>query len=185
MRQLLIYRAQVLFGNIIVWLSHLFKGQQEPPRLTAIYLAASAGKPMRPANSVLAIAGKGLQGDRYAEDLGFWKSVDACQVTLITKTEIERAGKRASVAVLQLLGSGGHRRNLVISGVDFKQLNGSIFRIGDAVFRFQKPRTPCAYPDRVSESGLSEALGKHSGACIEVITSGLISVGDNVAINKD
>ena len=165
-----------------MWLSRLFDSKQESPRLTAIYISVSAGQPMQSVNSVSAIAGKGLDGDRYARQKGFYQSVDSCEVTMITQNELDYAEKRASTAIKQQLAMGGHRRNFVIAGSDVKQLAGKSFTIGEAVFRFHKPRPHCAYIDRVSAKGMCKALGKHSGACIEVVTSGKLSVGDEVRV---
>lgn len=165
-----------------MWLSRLFTSKQEPPRLIAIYLSASAGQTMQSVDKISAIAGKGLSGDRYTEQRGFYRSVDSCQVTLITQAEINMASKRASERIVRILASGGHRRNLVISGLSSRELAGQEFEIGEAVFRYQKPRPPCAYLDRVSGNGISKALGKHSGTCIEVVKAGLLSVGDPVRI---
>lgn len=165
-----------------MWLSRLFSSKQESPRLIAIYLSASAGQAMRSVEKISAIAGHGLSGDRYAEQKGFYQSIDSCEVTLITQAEIIRASKRGSEGIARILASGGHRRNLVISGFSSRELAGQKFEIGEAVFRYLKPRPPCAYLDRVSGNGISKALGKQSGACIEVVKAGLLSVGDPVRI---
>jgi MOSC domain-containing protein YiiM len=165
-----------------MWLSRLFNSKQESPRLTAIYISVSAGQPVQSMNSVSAIVGKGLDADRYARQKGFYQSVDSCEVTMITQDELDHANRRASSTIAQQLATGGHRRNLVIAGLYIKQLAGKSFVIGEAVFRYRKPRPPCAYIDRVSGKGMCKALGKHSGACIEVVTGGLISVGDGVRV---
>ena len=137
---------------------------------------------MQPVSSVTAIAGKGFAGDRYAEDNGFWTSTDSCEVTLITQQEIDLASKRAAMKIRQKLATGGHRRNLVIAGLGPTQLRGSRLAIGEAVFRYRKPRPPCGYLDKVTDNGMCKALGKHSGACIEIVNGGRLLVGDTVTI---
>jgi MOSC domain-containing protein YiiM len=163
-------------------LSRLLTGNRPAPTLTAIYVSLSAGEPMQSVSSVEAIAGKGLSGDRYAEQKGYYKSVDSCEVTMITQAEIDRACHRASVTINQQLARGGHRRNLVIAGIGMRQLHNARFSIGEVVLRYLKPRPPCAYIDRVSGAGMCKALGKHSGACIEVVRSGLLRVGEQVIV---
>ena len=91
-------------------LSGLFRNRQDAATLTAIYISVSAGEPMQSTNSITAIAGKGLDGDRYAEQKGFYRSVDSCEVTLITQEEIDRTSKRASTEIQQMIANGGHRR---------------------------------------------------------------------------
>ena len=51
----------------------------------AICLATEAGKPMQEVFSVMAIAGQGLEGDRYCTGQGSWSdnTVGKRQVTLI------------------------------------------------------------------------------------------------------
>ena len=163
-------------------LSRIFNGRPDAATLTAIYISVKAGEPMQSINSITAIAGSGLNGDRYAEQKGFYRSVDSCEVTLITQEEIDRASKRASTGIKQMIANGGHRRNLVISGVSVKQLVGATFTIGETILRYRKPRPPCAYIDRVSGQGMCKALGKQSGACIEIVTGGPLRVGDIVRI---
>ncbi|MDH3514531.1 MAG: sulfurase, partial [Gammaproteobacteria bacterium] len=107
--------------------------------LKAIFIAPTAGEPMNSVNAIEAMANRGLQGDRYSEDRGHWKSIDGCQVTLITEHDLEQA-KKAGVEFPEGLDHGSHRRNLVIAGLKTKQLEGKDFRIGTAVFRYAKPR---------------------------------------------
>lgn len=160
-----------------------FKRHQHPaPTLTAIFVAASAGEPMRAINSAEAINGRGLHGDRYSEDMGHWKSIDGCQLTLITQHELMRAKKGAEAEFQQALDNGSHRRNLVIDNLKTKNLEGQKFRIGTAVFSYDKPRPPCAYLDKISGKGMCRALGHHSGICLRVVSGGKLTVGDMVEI---
>ena len=162
------------------WLNFL-RPQRQAPTLKAIFVAASAGEPMRSVNAVEAISGRGLQGDRYSEDRGHWKSIDGCQVTLITEHDLEQA-KKSEVEFQQGLDNGSHRRNLVIEGLKTKNLEGKKFRIGAAVFRYDKPRPPCAYLDQIAGKGMCRALSHNSGVCIRVVSGGRLAVGDAVAI---
>lgn len=132
-------------------------------------------------NSLLAISEGGLQGDRYANGAGFWKSTDSCQVTLISAHDLKMAGARSPLECDQ----GNHRRNLVISGITTRSLKGRTFRIGDAIFKYQKPRPPCGYLDKIQGQGMARALGKHSGICLEILRSGQLTVGDDVILGHD
>jgi MOSC domain-containing protein YiiM len=152
-----------------------------PARLTGIYIATSAGKAMHAVNSINAIEGKGLEGDRYYLQTGFWKSIEACQVTLISEDEINRAQQNNSDLHNQL-ENGAHRRNLVIQGLKTNSLEHKHFRIGTAVFSYHKPRPPCGYLDKIEGQGMSRAIARNSGACIRILESGTISVGDTLII---
>ncbi len=166
---------------IFNWLG-IMRHKPDAATLKAIFVAASAGEPMRSISSTEAIGNRGLQGDRYSEDRGHWKSVDGCQVTLITEYDLTQAKKSAKTELQQALKNGGHRRNLVIAGLMPKNLEGKQFRIGTAVFRYDKLRPPCAYLDQIAGDGLSRVLGRHSGVCLRVVRGGKLSVGDAVEI---
>lgn len=162
------------------WLG-LKRQQRQAPTLKAIFVATTAGEPMRPVDAVEAITNRGLQGDRYCDDRGHWKSIDGCQVTLITEHDLELA-KKTEVEFRDALDNGGHRRNLVVAGLKTKHLEGKEFRIGTAVFHYDKPRPPCAYLDQIAGKGMCRALSHNSGACIRVVSGGRLAVGDAVEI---
>ncbi len=152
-----------------------------PPTLSAIYISPAAGEPMQSVSHASLLKHKGIVGDRYYKDTGFWKVLEACQVTLITRKELQYAVKRApSKELADAVLTGQHRRNLVIEGLDSKHLIGQKFKIGGAVFHYKRPRPPCGYIDRVSLSRMCFALGKKSGCCVDVIKSGHIQVGDTL-----
>lgn len=97
---------------------------------------------MKSVKAIEAITKRGLKGDRYSDDRGHWKSIDGCQVTLITEHDLTRAKKGTGAEFQQALDNGSHRRNLVIEGLKTKSLEGKQFRIGTAVFRYDKPARP-------------------------------------------
>ena len=135
--------------------------------------------------SVDALHDAGLKGDRYCTGAGFWKATEACQVTLITEHDLQQAKHRAPPSLGDRLDAGHHRRNLVIAGLKMKDLDGRRFRIGTALFQHQRPRPPCGYLDRVEGDGLCHALGRTSGACIRVLESGRLAVGDALEVLED
>jgi len=162
------------------WLG-LKRQRQVAARLDAIYIATAAGQPMMKLTSAQAICNRGLQGDRYFEKTGFWKATDSCQVTLISAHDLRLAKRRSQLD----LNHGSHRRNLVIAGIKTKALEDKTFRIGDAVFRYQKPRPPCGYLDKIEGRGMAHALGRHSGICLQVVRSGVLSIGDMIELVED
>ncbi len=149
--------------------------------LKAIFITSTAGESMKSVQEIDAVGNRGLKDDRYSEDRGHWKSIDGCQVTLITEHDLEQA-KRTEFASRNELDRGSHRRNLVVSGLKTKQLEGREFRIGTAVFRYDKPRPPCAYLDQIAGQGMCRALSHNGGACLRVVTGGKLAVGDTVEI---
>jgi len=155
---------------------------QSVGELQAIFVSVAAGQPMKSLLQAEAVTEAGLQGDRYCSGDGFWRATDACQVTMMTTQQLGRVTRRADQALRAALAAGSHRRNLLIDGLSESQLRGRRFRIGAAVFRYSKPRPPCGYIDQVAGSGIGKALGRDSGACIEVIEGGVLAVGDRVEL---
>jgi hypothetical protein len=62
--------------------------------VAGLYLAGAAGEPMRAVPEAQAVAGKGLEGDRYFLRPGTFTDDPkrGCQVTLIALRPFERAG---------------------------------------------------------------------------------------------
>ncbi|MFO8004615.1 MOSC domain-containing protein [Thioalkalivibrio sp.] len=133
---------------------------------------------MQSLHAVDAIAGEGLAGDRYQTGSGHWHPVESCQVTLLSADDMERAHRRLPVA----LDHGEHRRNLVITGMRTRALEGRRFRIGSVLFEYGKPRPPCGYINQVTGENMAKALGRNSGVCLLVLEGGRLQVGDTLSI---
>ncbi|MDZ7805342.1 MOSC domain-containing protein [Thiohalophilus sp.] len=152
------------------------------PELNAIYIASSAGAEMQSVDRIQVHEQTGLSGDRYSMARGFWQVTEACQVTLISEDDLDKAKKGLSDSLRARLDTGHHRRNLVIGNLKTRDLQDKTIRIGDAIFRYHKPRPPCGYLDKVEGKGLAGALWKNSGICLTVVSDGMIAVGDRVKI---
>ena len=147
-------------------------------QLSGIFITESAGQPMQPVNTVDAISSQGLIGDRYFNKTGYWDPVEGCQVTLISEDDLRLASKGNELK----FDNGQHRRNLVIKGIKTSALEGREFKIGEALFSYEKPRPPCGYLNKIEGRGMALALSYNSGICIRVIRSGKISVGDALLV---
>ena len=147
-------------------------------KVERIYIAPRAGEAMKAVNAAEALAGRGLQGDRYGEDRGHWKITDACQVTCIAGEDLDAIARGTSIRVLD----GEHRRNIVTRGIRLRALTGRLFRIGDAVFEYEHTRPPCGYVERLTEPGMVRALSKRGGICVRVVESGALRVGDPIDV---
>jgi MOSC domain-containing protein YiiM len=144
-----------------------------------IFIASTGGEPMVPVDEVCAVADRGLNGDRYLAQRGYWSGWDDCQVTLIEGEVLDRIAAGGGPPV----GNGEHRRNLVVRGVELAGLAGRRFRIGEAVLEYDRPRPPCRYIESLTEPGMTRALGaRRGGICTRVVESGTIRVGDDVEV---
>ena len=145
-----------------------------------VHVAGEAGAPPERRESVDAVVGKGLQGDRYFENEGTFSSDDEARtrdVTLIEAEAIEQAEAEYDVS----FEPGAHRRNLTVSGVGLNRLLGERFRVGDAVVKGTELCEPCTYLERkLEEKGIQEALVHRGGLRCEIVEGGEITVGDGV-----
>lgn len=153
--------------------------QSRSPIVAALYITANAGLPMGRVEHAIAVAGRGLVGDRYYSDKGHWSGTDECEVTIITQERIDDIEERWGVKVQD----GQHRRNIVTSNLSIESLVGRRFRIGSATFGYERPRPPCAYITMISEPGMAKALGRDAGICVRCITGGEIHQGDEIVIS--
>jgi len=145
-----------------------------------IYIAARAKQPLDPVAEVRALAGQGLEGDRYClgrGSLSRWPGA-ARQVSLIEREALD--------AVLQAHGidlhQGRSRRNLVTEGIALAALKGQTFRIGTAVLRGVGLCQPCAFLERLTIAGAFAALKGRGGLRAEILVEGVIRVGDSIEV---
>lgn len=126
-----------------------------------------------------AVAGRGLKGDRYLLKTGRFSRGPLVEVTLITAEAVEKMTADFGVAVTE----GQHRRNVVVRGVDLEALHGRRFSIGDrVVMEYGQPRPPCGYLERITEQGMTRAMGRGAGIGVKVIVGGEIREGDEVRL---
>lgn len=156
----------------------------EPPhgRVTAIHIARGAGRPMSACETILALAGKGLVGDRYASGEGHYSDVPSRgggrEVTFIARENLERVGGELGLD----LTSGMTRRNITTEGVDLDDLIGRTFVVGEVRCEGVKPCRPCGYLDEVTGEPLHEGLRGVGGLRANVLSDGTIRTGDPIVV---
>lgn len=124
-----------------------------------------------------AVAGCGLAGDRYALGTGYYSPRNVCQVTLIAAEALERMELRG-----MRVGDGEHRRNLVCRGIQLEELRGRRFSVGTAVLEYDRTRPPCGYLERLTQPGMTRAMGEGAGICASVVEGGMIREGDAIVL---
>ncbi len=120
---------------------------------------------------VLAVAGKGLQGDRYASGSG------NRGVTLIQSEHLPAIASLAGHAKIEgaLL-----RRNVIVSGLPVVALKGRRFRIGEVLLEGIEPCDPCSRMEAALGPGGYNAMRGHGGLCARILEGGRFRVGDAV-----
>ena len=143
-----------------------------------IGLRPARGAVLDEVDSVQALAGAGLVGDRYAARPGSGKR----GVTLIQAEHlpaIAALAGHASVAPAQL------RRNVVVAGIPLAALHDRRFRIGEVVLEGTGPCDPCSQMEAALGPGGFNAMRGMGGICARIVTGGRLRRGDAVVALAD
>src|SRR5437867_1432802 len=146
--------------------------------VVSIHIAADAGGCMKSLHEVNAVAGKGLEGDRYFNEKGTFskKPGPDREVTLIEIEAIE-ALKRDYRADLD---PGQSRRNIVTREVPLNHLVGRQFKVGEVTLRGIRLCEPCTHLARLSGTEVLPGLTHRGGLRAEILTGGTIRLHDPV-----
>jgi MOSC domain-containing protein YiiM len=127
-------------------------------------------------------AGRGLEGDRYYEQRGTFTNVHGRghDLTLIEAEIFDDLDLPAG-----RLAPEDARRNVITRGIDLNALVGRRFTIGDVECFGQRLCEPCAHLERLTTAvgapGTLRALIHKGGLRADVLSDGLIAVGDPIA----
>ncbi len=149
-----------------------------PGVLTEIWLTAEAAAPMRRVPSARLLAGRGLEGDRYALGGGTWAQYPELekQLTLIDRDDVAAVAAEIGTP----LTPGDTRRNLVTAGMALPELVGRWFAVGDALLFGMKRCPPCTHLERLTGARLVKAMVHRGGINAAVFVGAPIAEGDPV-----
>ena len=124
---------------------------------------------LAPVDSVAALAGKGLKGDRQFCEEG------AAPGEALTLVEAE---------VLEDVGLTGvqSRRQVVVRGVRLNDLIGKRFLVGGVECLGVEICEPCLHLQSLTRPGLIKDMIHRGGLNADILTDGQISVGDVVSV---
>jgi MOSC domain-containing protein YiiM len=151
--------------------------------LTEIWLTPTAAAPMRRVPSARLVAGRGLEGDRYAAGGGTWSEYPDLekQLTLIDRDDVAAVARETGAA----LAPGATRRNLVTTGIELPALVGGWFAVGDALLFGMKRCPPCTHLERLTGVRLVKAMVHRGGINAAVFAGGEIREGDVLRVLSD
>jgi MOSC domain-containing protein YiiM len=128
-------------------------------------------------NSVEAVEGRGLHGDRYNNRDG------GRQVTLIQAEHLDAIASMLGVPAVDFKLT---RRNILVRGINLLALKDKSFRIGQAVLRYSGECHPCSRMEDALGTGGYNAMRGHGGITAKVIRGGSIARGDElIPIKQD
>ena len=124
---------------------------------------------LAPVETVNAVAGCGLEGDRHYR-AGGQRPGNA--LTLIEAEALEDVG----------LTGAESRRQVVVRGVRLNDLVGKRFRVGDVECTGVELCEPCRHLQSLTRPGIMRDLLHRGGLNADIVSSGTISVGDGVVV---
>ncbi len=142
-------------------------------KIEAINITNKSGDDTYYINQAFLEKNKGIVNDRYYENFKSKKE----QVTLINIEEIELFKKKIN----QNINTKDFRRNIIVSGIDLSKFINRNIKIKGVTLKIHEICQPCNYlQKKLNIKNLVKLLVNKSGVRAEIISSGFISVGDNL-----
>ena len=154
--------GRVRIEHIFTSPGHDFKGRHGQERL-------SNGSAEH--ECVFCEAGKGLQGDRYAEKESGHKG----QVTFFNGEVLREVGAALG---LEHVPPDAFRRNVILEGVDVNDFLGRRFSLGGVRFEGTEASHPCHWMDVALVPGTRDLLKGKGGVRARIVDSGILRTGD-------
>jgi len=153
-------------------------------KVEGIFITDSAGQSMRPRDEVLAVAGRGLEGDRYSTRKGNYseRPGGGRELTLIETEVLEALATERGIE----LDPRESRRNVATRGVRLNDLVGKRFRVGPLLCEGIRLCEPCTYLEGLTGKPINEPLVHRAGLRADILEGGTLRVGDAVeAVNSE
>jgi MOSC domain-containing protein YiiM len=140
-------------------------------RVEAIYISREHGELPQAVEAVRAIAGKGLEGNRY-----FDEGRPESELTLIEAEALEALQAEHGIG----LDAASSRRNVLTRGVRLNDLVGERFRVGQLECRGIELCEPCLHLQSMTKPGIIDGLVHRAGLNAEILVGGELRPGDLV-----
>lgn len=143
-----------------------------PGRVEGIFIGPKYELPA-PVERVRAVAGSGLEGNRYFYD---GDAPSGRALTLIAAEALEEGAAASGIG----LGAAESRRNVLTRGIDLNALVGVRFRVGQVECLGVELCEPCTTLEKLTRPGVIKAYVHRAGLNADILTDGEIAVGDFV-----
>jgi MOSC domain-containing protein YiiM len=152
-------------------------------RVRQILIAESTASPMRPVAHVQAVAGRGLEGDRYYLGAGTFSpdpQKPDFELTLIERENVEAFAKASGLPFT----TAHARRNIVTDGISLNEFIGKELLLGNVRIRVIRLCEPCSHLARISFPETLAGLVHKGGLRAQILDGGVIRVGDPITCRK-
>ena len=132
-------------------------------------IAIGPSEALEQVDSVRAVAGRGLEGDRKFRPGG---ARPGGAITLIEAEVLEDVG----------LTGAESRRQVVVRGVRLNDLVGKRFHVGEVECVGVELCEPCLHLQSMTRPGIIAELAHRGGLNADILTDGTIAVGNTVSV---
>jgi MOSC domain-containing protein YiiM len=145
--------------------------------VVGIFVAPAAGAAMTELAEATAVAGAGIEGDRYRDGIGFYSPTPGPrQLTLIEEETLEALLAEHGIE----LPPHATRRNLVTRGIRLNDLVGQRFTIGEVVCTGVRLCPPCNRLEELTGKPVLGPLVNRGGLRADILMGGVIRRGDAI-----
>jgi len=147
--------------------------------VVSIHITRAAGQPMETVAQARAVAGRGLEGDRYFLGTGYYSDKPGAGGREVTLIETETLDALPAEGPIKISATES-RRNIATTGVPLNHLVGREFLVGEVRLRGTRLCEPCRYLDGLTHSGVMATLVHRAGLRAQILNDGVIRPGDTV-----
>jgi MOSC domain-containing protein YiiM len=151
--------------------------------VVSLYVAPQAAAVMQSRDQVDAVAGRGLDGDRYFTGTGTY-SRDPATGRHVTLVEIEAIeGLRRDYGIE--IAPAQTRRNIITRDVALNHLVDREFFVSEVRLRGMRLCEPCAHLEQLTKRGVLRGLIHRGGLRAEILNGGTLRIGGPIATIED
>jgi len=147
-------------------------------RVEGIFISARKRDLPHAVESVRAVAGSGLEGNRYFYD---GDAPPGRAITLIAAEALQDGAAQSGVD----LAADESRRNVLTRGIDVNALVGRRFTIGEVECYGVELCEPCTTLEGMTRPGVVKAYVHRAGLNADILVNGEIRVGDPIRAEAD
>ena len=144
--------------------------------VVSISIAPTENEPTRLVDQVRAIAGRGLEGDRYCKPDGEVWEDPGKEITLIGVEAIDAMSTESGID----LEYKDARRNIITRDVPLNDLIDKEFAVGDVRVKGIRLNEPCQHLAGLTDQKVLKGLVHRGGLRAQILNDGQIRVGDTV-----
>ncbi|MEO7168512.1 MAG: MOSC domain-containing protein [Spartobacteria bacterium] len=127
--------------------------------------------PLTETSEIDCVAGRGIRDDRFFDYREDYKG----QITFFSAEVFAEMSRHFGIADKS---PGVLRRNVIVAGVELKELIGADFELQGVQFRGTAHCAPCFWMETAFAAGAEKFLAGRGGLRARILTDGIISVGE-------